>query len=305
MRVAFVEMLKKEQGQLKDATFARTLGIDKATIYTWYSGKRIPTARTARKVCRALGFTALYTGKLINELEENRASLRNADPLKQERMRIEAEKNLEEATRIAHELSIEFVEVGRQRGMTQAELATLVGEFSSASLSKYVNGKQLPSTTAQIHMRRYIKNKTWDNLFVEVPKEAPKDASLLVEQVLRIGQSLGMTRIMLAIQLGGISPSSFVRWKKGEMPSTQTISELIGFVEDFNSSLPATKQIDPYALMPKFTVPIRIRIENYVKLHKLEMEYGGNLVECPADHPMLQEIRDDWGILILNQEEEI
>ena len=34
-----VEVMKEEQGSLKDATYARALGVGKRQIYDWYAGR--------------------------------------------------------------------------------------------------------------------------------------------------------------------------------------------------------------------------------------------------------------------------
>lgn len=288
MKIELITVMKKNQHNLSNGAYARTLGTTKKQIDDWYSGSATPTAHSAYKICKGLNLSDKQTTAVMNQLDEvrsrkNRATRKNSASPKQRKK--------------SKELAEEFVRAGKRRGLTINELIEQTNIGSRVSLHHYRSGKRVPRDRERGIMERFIKNTTSDIIKIEIPKEAPKDYSILTEYVWQIRRYLGQTAEELYKELGIGSSSTMRSWRQGKAnPRYDAHENLIEYVDAYNETLPQENRVDPYDLIPPRKKPKRIRIEDYGTLHEIEHLYG-SVSEVPDNHPLLTKLQEDWGIV--------
>ena len=301
-----VEVMKEEQGSLKDATYARALGVGKRQIYDWYAGRVLPTVRSARKVCNALKLDKATTSKVVNQLErlhEKRRESKRKAPQKGSKtapkrpQMVRRVRTPEEGKEVS-DLANRFINAGKARGITQRQLVEQTTGLNQSALYAYRRGELAINVRTRREMEKFIHDTAVDYLRVEAPKKHPKDYKLLVEQVDIIANFTGLSLEEKLQRIGVKAPYSFNNWRNGiSNPVYENIIGMVDFIEDFNFGLPEDKQIDPFKLMPYMKPRKRITIEDYDLVHKIEHKYGA-LENCPDNEPMLLQLRKDWGLAV-------
>ena len=288
MKINLITIMKEKQFNLSDSMYAKSLGIPKVQMEGWYSGKTIPTAHSAFKVCTALGLTDKNTTAVINQLDTVRARKRRATI-----------RNTATTAQIDEykELAENFVRAGRIRGLTITELVEETGFGSRVTLNRYRSGERIPKVKTRNIMKQFIEETATDLTANRVPKETPEDHSLLAEYVWQISKYNGQSLEDLLEELNVGSESTIWSWRKGKMnPRFDALNNLIEYVDAFNETLPVERRNDPYDLIPPRPKSERIRIKDYDTLHKIEFIYG-SVTKVPDNHPLLTQLQQEWGIV--------
>ena len=287
MKIKLITVMKKEQRNLSNGVYAKTLGLSKKQIDGWYSGDSIPTAHSAFKICKGLNLTDSQTTSIMNQLDTVRDRKRqakrknNTPPEQQDKYK---------------ELAENFVRAGRMRGLTLEELVAETNICSRVTLNRYRNGSRVPEAREQAIMERFINATTPDLIEIEVPKEAPTDYSIIANYVWQIRRYLGQSAEELFKELGIGSGSTMRAWRRGvSNPRFDAHENLIEYVDAYNETLPQENRVDPYDLIPPRKKLKRIRIEDYGTLHEIEHTYG-SVGDVPDNHPLLTKLQEEWGI---------
>lgn len=288
MKINLITIMKEKQYNLSDSIYAKSLGIPKVQFEGWYSGKTIPSAHSAFKICTALGLTDKNTSAVINQLETVRARKRRA-----------TNRNNASTAQIDEfkELAENFVRAGRIRGLTLTELVEETGVGSRVTLNRYRSGERIPEVKTRNIMKQFIEETTTDLIAIKVPKETPEDYSILAEYVWQISKFNGQSSEELIEEICIGSVSTIWAWRKGKWsPRFDALHNLIDYVDAFNETLPVERRIDPYDLIPPQPKPVRIRIKDYDTLHKIEFIFG-SVINIPDKHPLLTQLQQEWGVI--------